>query len=83
MLMIRVTSFEANFGYNGSERFAKKERFLVSFLQWDLVGLFLVKRSGMMILKKTINKLKLKVTHGLSGNDAIGRPEDRFSIFRK
>ena len=68
---------EANFGYNGSERFARKERF----------GFFPSMGLGWLVsseafwnddLKKTINKLKLKVTHGLSGNDAIGRPEDRF-----
>lgn len=68
---------EANFGYNGTERFAAKERF----------GFFPSVGGGWYVsneafwnddLKKTISKLKFKITHGLSGNDAIGRPEDRF-----
>ena len=65
---------EANFGYNGSERFAKKERF----------GFFPSIGLGWMISNepfwkvKQINKLKLKATYGLVGNDQIGSPRDRF-----
>ena len=68
---------EANFGYNGSERFAKNERF----------GLFPSIGAGWMIseekfwnqdLKNIINKLKLKGTYGLVGNDNIGAWNDRF-----
>ena len=68
---------EFNFGYNGSERFSPKERF----------GFFPSAGFGWIIsnesfwgskLKKTINKLKLKATYGLVGNDAIGSASDRF-----
>ena len=69
--------FEANFGYNGSERFSKNNR-------W---GFFPSAGFGYMVsnepffsetLKKTVNKLKLKATYGLVGNDAIGDVNDRF-----
>ncbi|MGM9748549.1 MAG: SusC/RagA family TonB-linked outer membrane protein, partial [Candidatus Cryptobacteroides sp.] len=68
---------EANFGYNGSERFAKNERF----------GFFPTIGAGWILsnekfwgpnLKKTVNLLKLKATYGLVGNDAIGSASDRF-----
>lgn len=68
---------EANFGYNGSERFAKNERF----------GFFPSVGAGWIIsnekfwgdkLSKTVNLLKLKATYGLVGNDAIGTAADRF-----
>jgi TonB-linked SusC/RagA family outer membrane protein len=68
---------ELNFGYNGSERFAQKERF----------GFFPSAGTGWIIsneafwtesLRKTVNKLKLKATYGLVGNDAIGDENDRF-----
>ncbi|MDR3251485.1 MAG: TonB-dependent receptor [Tannerella sp.] len=68
---------EANFGYNGSERFASKHRwgFFPSF------GLgYLVSNEKFFLdeWKDKFNKLKLKFTHGLVGNDAIGSNEDRF-----
>lgn len=68
---------EFNFGYNGSERFYQKERF----------GFFPSIGFGYIIsnekfwseeLKKTFNKVKLKGTYGLVGNDAIGDENDRF-----
>lgn len=68
---------ELNFGYNGSERFSKKERF----------GFFPSVGLGWLVsdepfwndgLKKTVNNLKLKATYGLVGNDAIGDANDRF-----
>lgn len=68
---------EANFGYNGSERFSKNERF----------GFFPSIGGGWMVsnesfwneqLSKKINKLKFKATYGLVGNDAIGDVNDRF-----
>jgi TonB-linked SusC/RagA family outer membrane protein len=70
---------EFNFGYNGSERFAKNERFgffpsigfgwIVSNENFWTEGLG---------LGKTIPKLKFKGTYGLVGNDAIGDADDRF-----
>jgi TonB-linked SusC/RagA family outer membrane protein len=68
---------EFNFGYNGSERFAAKERF--GFFPSGGVG-WIVSNEGFFSdeLKKTITKLKLKGTLGLVGNDAIGSDADRF-----
>jgi len=69
--------FEANFGYNGSERFSAQHRF----------GFFPSVGLGWMVsseafwgenLKRIIPKLKLKATNGLVGNDAIGSASDRF-----
>jgi TonB-linked SusC/RagA family outer membrane protein len=68
---------EFNFGYNGSERFAEKERF--GFFPSGGVG-WIVSNEGFFSdeLKKTITKLKFKGTLGLVGNDAIGSDADRF-----
>jgi len=70
--------FELNFGYNGSERFSKKERF----------GFFPSVGYGWIVsnekfwkgkrISNTINNLKLRYTYGLVGNDAIGNENDRF-----
>ncbi|MBO9593943.1 MAG: SusC/RagA family TonB-linked outer membrane protein [Niabella sp.] len=67
---------EANFGYNGSERFSQEER-------W---GLFPSVGAGWVVsnekfwepMKDIVSKLKLKGTYGLVGNDAIGDIKDRF-----
>jgi TonB-linked SusC/RagA family outer membrane protein len=67
---------EGNFGYNGSERFSKNERF--GFFPSGGVGYLISNEPFWEPLKKTVSKLKLKGTYGLVGNDAIGRREDRF-----
>ncbi|MGL5681930.1 MAG: TonB-dependent receptor [Marinifilaceae bacterium] len=68
---------EANFGYNGSERFSKNER-------W---GFFPSLGLGWMVsnenfytdgLRHVMPKMKFKFTYGLVGNDAIGSADDRF-----
>ncbi|MBY5956929.1 TonB-dependent receptor [Membranicola marinus] len=68
---------EANFGYNGSERFSKENRF----------GFFPSIGAGWMVsnesfwgdrLQELFPILRLKATHGLVGNDAIGGANDRF-----
>lgn len=68
---------EANFGYNGSERFSKTERF--GFFPSAGLAWFVSNEDfwGLQV-KKVINKLKLKATYGLVGNDAIGDENDRF-----
>jgi TonB-linked SusC/RagA family outer membrane protein len=68
---------EFNFGYNGSERFAQKERF--GFFP-SAGGGWYISNEGFWPaeLNKTVNKLKLKATYGLVGNDAIGDENDRF-----
>lgn len=68
---------EANFGYNGSERFARKERF--GF--FPSVGLGWIISNEKFFgerLRETITLLKLKGTLGLVGNDQIGSADDRF-----
>lgn len=68
--------FEANFGYNGSERFAKNNRF--GFfpsvgLAWNVHNeKFWENYHG------PITKLKFRATTGLAGNDQIGAAADRF-----
>ncbi len=67
---------EFNFGYNGSEKFAKKNRF----------GFFPSVGFGWIISNEpyfeknipSVNLLKLKYTYGLVGNDGISSPSDRF-----
>ena len=66
---------EFNFGYNGSERFAKSERF--GFFPSFGVGWY-ISNENFMSASEVITKLKLKSTYGLVGNDQIGSAEDRF-----
>ncbi len=68
---------EFNFGYNGSERFAEKERF--GFFPSVGIAWFASNEHFWNDnLKRVISKLKFKGTYGLVGNDAIGDAEDRF-----
>jgi TonB-linked SusC/RagA family outer membrane protein len=62
---------EFNFGYNGSERFAEKNRF--GFFP-TIGGSWVVSREEFWKgqLSKVINNLKFRASHGLVGNDAIG-----------
>ncbi|WP_245723768.1 SusC/RagA family TonB-linked outer membrane protein [Pedobacter steynii] len=68
--------FEANFGYNGSERFARNNRF--GFFPSVGVAWNASNEKFFEPLKSTISNLKLRVTHGLVGNDQIGAEKDRF-----
>src|SRR5688572_2234588 len=65
---------EFNFGYNGSERFYKDKQF--GF--FPTIGLGWVVSNEKFWNSNFINKLKLRGSYGLVGNDAIGRAEDRF-----
>ncbi|MGE8292315.1 MAG: SusC/RagA family TonB-linked outer membrane protein, partial [Sphingobacterium sp.] len=67
---------EANFGYNGSERFAKKQRF--GFFPSIGVGWNLSNEAFFRPIAPIITRMKLRATYGFAGNDQIGRPEDRF-----
>ena len=67
---------EFNFGYNGSERFAKSERF--GFFPSFGVGWYISNEKFMEKLSDNITKLKIKGTYGLVGNDQIGSSDDRF-----
>jgi TonB-linked SusC/RagA family outer membrane protein len=61
---------EGNFGYNGSERFARNERY--GFFPSIGAGYIISNETFMEPFKKTVSKLKLKATYGLVGNDDIG-----------
>ncbi|MGQ7869843.1 TonB-dependent receptor [Sunxiuqinia sp. sy24] len=67
---------EFNFGYNGTERFAKKERF--GFFPSAGAAWYVSNEDFWLPLAKTITKLKLKATYGIVGNDQIGDKDDRF-----
>ena len=67
---------EFNFGYNGSERFSKKERF--GFFPSAGVGWIISNEAFWENFKSTVSNLKLKATYGFVGNDAIGDANDRF-----
>lgn len=67
---------EFNFGYNGSERFAKSERF--GFFPSFGAGWYISNEKFMEKFSDNITKLKIKGTYGLVGNDQIGSSDDRF-----
>lgn len=67
---------ELNFGYNGSERFHKSERF--GFFPAAGLGWVVSNEKFWKPLQSTVTKLKFKGTYGLIGNDAIGSEDDRF-----
>ncbi|MCT4590441.1 MAG: TonB-dependent receptor [Carboxylicivirga sp.] len=67
---------EFNFGFNGSERFSKDKRF--GFFP-SIGGAWTVSEEPFFEnLQPVISKLKLRVSYGLVGNDAIGNASDRF-----
>lgn len=68
---------EANFGYNGSERFSAKNRF--GFFP-SVGGAWMVSNEPFWSggIAKIIPTLKLRATIGLVGNDAIGSASERF-----
>lgn len=67
---------ELSFGYNGSERFYKTERY--GLFPAAGIGWYVSNEKFWKPYEKVINKLKLKGTYGIVGNDAIGSAEDRF-----
>ncbi|WP_346820856.1 SusC/RagA family TonB-linked outer membrane protein [Rapidithrix thailandica] len=67
---------EFNFGYNGSEKFAKNNRF--GFFPSAGVGWTVSEEPFFSSLKPLISHLKLRASYGLVGNDAIGSADDRF-----
>lgn len=66
---------EFNFGFNGSERFAEKNRF--GFFPSFGAG-WLVSSENFWSPDFFINHLKIRGSYGTVGNDAIGSAEDRF-----
>jgi len=67
---------ELNFGYNGSEKFAKEHRF--GFFPSAGLGWIVSNEDFFKPIANVITLLKLKATYGLVGNDAISDPNDRF-----
>ncbi|MBO9620711.1 MAG: TonB-dependent receptor [Niabella sp.] len=67
---------EFNFGYNASERFAPKNRW--GFFPSIGAGWVVSNEKFFEPLLNVITSLKLRGTYGLSGNDAIGNPSERF-----
>lgn len=67
---------EFNYGYNGSERFAKQNRY--GFFPSVGVGWMVSNEKFMEGLKDVISTLKLSATYGKVGNDQIGAWYDRF-----
>lgn len=67
---------EMNFGYNGSERFAKNHRF--GFFPSAGVGWIVSNENFFEKAKDVVSNLKFRFTYGLVGNDQIGNANDRF-----
>lgn len=60
---------EINFGYNGSENFPAGKRF--GFFPSSSIGWVISEED--FFNKKIVNRLKLRASHGLVGNDQIGQ----------
>lgn len=67
---------EFNFGYNGSERFHKDNRF--GFFPSAVAGWMISNEPFFDPLKNVIKDLKIRGSYGISGNDAIGNDAERF-----
>ncbi|MFV0248955.1 MAG: SusC/RagA family TonB-linked outer membrane protein [Tenacibaculum sp.] len=67
---------EFNFGYNGSERFAKNERW--GFFPSLALGWMVSDEKFFKAITHIVPKFKLKGSYGLVGNDQIGGRDDRF-----
>jgi TonB-linked SusC/RagA family outer membrane protein len=61
---------EINFGYNGSENFAKGHRW--GFFPSYAVGWVISNEPFFEKMKKTISLLKIRASYGKSGNDELG-----------
>ena len=66
---------ELNFGYNGSERFAKSERW--GFFPSGAIG-WVASNEKFLENVDFLDNLKFKASYGLVGNDQIGNDSDRF-----
>lgn len=67
---------EFNFGYNGSERFSKNNRW--GFFPSIGAAWLMSNEEFFKPLSGVISQFKLKGTYGLVGNDAVGSDKDRF-----
>jgi TonB-linked SusC/RagA family outer membrane protein len=62
---------EFNFGYNGSENFAKGQRF--GFFPSVAAGWVMSEETFMSPVRRVFSKVKFRVSHGLAGNDSFDR----------
>lgn len=69
-------NLEANFGYNGSERFSKEHRF--GFFPSVGVAWHVSREDFFKPIANIISNFRLRGTYGLVGNDAIGSASQRF-----
>jgi TonB-linked SusC/RagA family outer membrane protein len=67
---------EANFGYNGSERFSKSKRY--GFFPSMGLGYNISNETFFSPLKDVISNLKFRATYGVVGNDQVGDVNERF-----
>ncbi len=67
---------EFNFGYNGSERFSKSQRW--GFFPSVGVAWMVSNEKFFEPLKNIVSNLKLRYSYGLVGNDNIGSSSNRF-----
>lgn len=67
---------EFDFGYTGSERFYKNNRF--GFFPSIGIAWKVSNENFWKPFSTTVSNLKLRATYGLVGNDAVGSPTDRF-----
>jgi TonB-linked SusC/RagA family outer membrane protein len=67
---------EANFGYNGSEKFSAKHRW--GFFPSVGIGYILSNEDYWLSIKQAIDNFKIRATYGLVGNDNIAPPDQRF-----
>jgi len=67
---------EVNFGYNGSERFAKNNRY--GFFPSFAAGYVISNEKFFEPLLDVISNLKFRASFGWVGNDQIGNSNDRF-----
>ena len=68
--------FQFNFGYNGSERFANGSRY--GYFPSIGFAYRVSNENYWSSLKDVVTDFKIRFTHGLVGNDAIGNVNDRF-----
>lgn len=69
-------NIELDFGYNAVERFHRKHRW--GFFPSVGFAYMVSNEKFWEPLKEVMNSFKIRGTHGLSGNDEIGSPTDRF-----
>lgn len=67
---------EANFGYNGSERFSTDHRF--GFFPSIGVAWHASRENFLQPLQPVLSNLRFRATYGLVGNDEIGSASQRF-----